>query len=101
MILDYKLVSGMLTDSGDLYLSVPSGTIPSGFENKVEGDELLIINVNGFHIYKAILINTIELFSSGSEKVTFISREFNWKPLFDDNKIKELIRNFKLEDLGI
>lgn len=101
MVLDYKHVSGMLTDLGDLYLSVPSGTIPLGFENKVEGGQVLIINVNDFHIYKAILINSIELFSSESGKVTFISREFNWKPLFDDNKIKELIRNFKLEDLGI
>jgi hypothetical protein len=30
----------------------------------------------------------------------FISREFTWTPLCNEDKIKELIRDFKLEELG-
>ncbi len=108
MILDYSKINSLESDLGDLYVS-----LPFGFETKaeVEGGKLLIINIKGWDKYTAILINSIKFSHGGPKRGMFISREgveyidasfqFTWTPLFDEDKIKELIRDFKLKELGI
>ena len=98
MILDYKEINSLESDLGDLYVS-----LPFGFENKaeVEGGKLLIINVKNFDKYTAILINSIKFSHGGPTRGMFISREFTWTPLCNEDKIKELIRDFKLQELGL
>lgn len=98
MILDSKEINSIESDLGDLYVS-----LPFGYENKaeVEGGKLLIINVKNFDKYTAILINSIKFSHGGPTRGMFISREFTWTPLFDEDKIKELIRDFKLQELGL
>lgn len=98
MILDCKEINSIYSDLGDLYVS-----LPFGFENKaeVEGGKLLIINIKCFYKYTAILINSIKFSNGGPTRGMFISNEFNWTPLCDEDKIKELIRDFKLEKIGI
>jgi len=98
MILDYSKLNSLESNSGDLYVS-----LPFGYENRseVEGGKLLIINIKGWDKYTAILINSIKFSHGGTTRSMFISREFKWNPLFDEDKIKELIRDFKLKELGI
>ena len=98
MILDYSKINSLESDLGDLYVS-----LPFGFETRaeVEGGKLLIINIKGWDKYTAILINSIKFSHGGPKRGMFISREFTWTPLFDEDKIKELIRDFKLEEIGI
>lgn len=98
MILDYKEINSLESDLGDLYVS-----LPFGFENKteVEGGKLLIINIKCFYKYTAILINSIKFSNGGPTRGMFMSREFTWTPLCDEDKIKELIRDFKLKEIGI
>jgi hypothetical protein len=98
MILDYSKINSLKSDLGDLYVS-----LPFGFETRaeVEGGKLLIINIKGWDKYTAILINSIKFSHGGPKRGMFISREFTWTPLFDEDKIKELIRDFKLEEIGI
>ena len=98
MILDYKEINSLKSDLGDLYVS-----LPFGFETKaeVEGGKLLIINIKDFYIYTAILINSIKFSHGGPTRGMFMSREFTWTPLCDEDKIKELIREFKLKEIGI
>ena len=96
MILDYNQINSLESEGGDLYVS-----LPFGFETRaeVEGGKLIIINIKGFGYYSAILINSIK-FSHGSPKRgMFISREFNWRPLSNEMEIKEIIREFKLEEV--
>ena len=97
MILDYKEINSLESEGGDLYVS-----LPFGFENKaeVESGKLLIINIKDFYKYTAILINSIKFSHGGPTRGMFISREFTWTPLCNEDKIKELIRDFKLEELG-
>jgi hypothetical protein len=98
MILDYKEINSLESEGGDLYVS-----LPFGYENKseVESGKLLIINIKCFYKYTAILINSIKFSNGGSTRGMFISREFSWTPLCNEDKIKELIRDFKLEELGL
>lgn len=98
MILDYKEINSLESDLGDLYVS-----LPFGYENKaeVESGKLLIINIKDFYKYTAILINSIKFSNGGPTRGMFMSREFTWTPLCDEDKIKELIRDFKLKELGI
>jgi hypothetical protein len=98
MILDYSKINSLESDLGDLYVS-----LPFGFETRaeVEGGKLLIINIKGWDKYTAILINSIKFSHGGPKRGMFISREFTWTPLFDEDKIKELIRDFKLKEIGI
>jgi len=97
-ILDSNKINSIESNMGDLYLS-----LPFGFESKseVEGGRLLIINLKSK--YTAILIDSIKFSHGGPTRGMFISREFNWTPLGDgdEDRIKELIREFKLEELGI
>jgi hypothetical protein len=97
MILDYSKINSLESEGGDLYVS-----LPFGFETKaeVEGGKLLIINIKCFYKYTAILINSIQFSHGGPTRGMFISREFTWTPLCNEDKIKELIRDFKLEELG-
>ena len=98
MILDYSKINSLESDLGDLYVS-----LPFGFETKaeVEGGKLLIINIKDFYKYTAILINSIKFSHGGPTRGMFMSREFTWTPLCDEDKIKELIREFKLKEIGI
>ena len=106
MILDSKQLHYSDVQFGDLYIG-----LPFGYDDryKVEGGPLLITNFCpasspcDIHVApnEAILINNIR-FSSGSNiRATYYSREGSWETITDTDKIKEIIRDFKLQEIGI